>query len=165
MINFAVDGAARASLQSGVSHFPLDAGLPRKTVKHGTMFTDQFKHEVNSYLKSQGDRLLETQRSVFNATYKSRTGRLARALSSAPVTGTSGSGMSVEVSYPMHIRFLDMKKKWSKRKEKLVRKKNYAPIYNKYVYGYLKSDIWRKLNELIPRVMIRAIEDNIKTVK
>lgn len=130
------------------------------------MFTDQFNHEINSYMKRQGDRLLETQKSVFDATYMSRSGSLARALSSKSIaTGNLFGGASVEVAYPIHIRFLDMKKRWSKKKERMVRKKKYAPLYNKYVYGYLKSDIWRKLNELIPRVMIRAIEDNIKTVK
>lgn len=47
----------------------------------------------------------------------------------------------------------------------MVRKKKYAPIYNKYVYGYLKSAVWKKLNELVPRMMIRTIEENIKSVK
>ena len=130
------------------------------------MFTDQFIHDLNSYLKRQGDNLLEKQKSVFDATYTSRSGSLARTLSSkSTVTGNLFGGAMVEVAYPIHIRFLDMKKRWSKKKEKMVRKKKYAPIYNKYVYGYLKSDIHRKLNELIPRVMIWAIEGNIKTVK
>lgn len=165
LINFAVDGAARASLQSGVSHFPLDAGLPRKTVKHGTMFTDQFKHDINTFLQGQGDRLFARQKSVFDATYKPRTGSLSRALSDRPAINVSDRGFSIEVAYPIHIRFLDMKKRWSKKKERMVRKKKYAPIYNKYVYGYLKSGILNRLNEFIPRVMIRAIEDNFKSVK
>lgn len=130
------------------------------------MFTDQFTHELNSYLKHQGDSLLEKQKSVFEATYTSRSGSLARALSSkSTATGNLFGGASVEVAYPIHIRFLDMKKRWSERKQRMVRKKKYAPIYNKYVYGYLKSAVWKKLNELIPRMMIRTIEANIKSVK
>ena len=130
------------------------------------MFTDQFTHELNSYLKRQGDSLLEKQKSVFEATYTSRSGSLARALSSkSTATGNLFGGASVEVAYPIHIRFLDMKKRWSKKNERMVRKKKYAPIYNKYVYGYLKSAVWKKLNELIPRMMIRTIEENIKSVK
>ena len=130
------------------------------------MFTDQFTHELNSYLKRQGDSLLEKQKSVFEATYTSRSGSLARALSSKSVaTGNLFGGASVEVAYPIHIRFLDMKKRWSKKNERMVRKKKYAPIYNKYVYGYLKSAVWKKLNELVPRMMIRTIEENIKSVK
>lgn len=130
------------------------------------MFTDQFTHELNSYLKRQGDSLLEKQKSVFEATYTSRSGSLARALASkSTATGNLFGGASVEVAYPIHIRFLDMKKRWSKKNERMVRKKKYAPIYNKYVYGYLKSAVWKKLNELIPRMMIRTIEENIKSVK
>lgn len=129
------------------------------------MFTDQFIHDLGSYMEHQGERLLERQKSSFGETYESRSGSLARALSARPVIKTSGNSVSVEVSYPIHIRFLDMKKRWSKKNQKMVRKKKYAPIYNKYVYGYLKSDIHRKLNELIPRVMIWAIDGNIKTVK
>lgn len=129
------------------------------------MFTDQFKHEINSFLQGQGDRLLARQKSVFDATYQPRSGSLARALSDKPAVRVTDSSFSIEVEYPLHIRFLDMKKRWSKKKERMVRKKKYAPIYNKYVYGYLKSGIQNRLNEFISRVMIRAIEDNFKSVK
>ena len=39
------------------------------------------------------------------------------------------------------------------------KKKRYAPIYNKYVCGYLKADVHRTLNRLVPKIMINAIED------
>lgn len=129
------------------------------------MFTDQFTHELGSYMNSQGEKLLARQRSVASSTYNTKTGNLMSALSASPVQTSDTRSVGVEVSYPIYIRFLDMKKVWSKKKQKLVKKKRYAPIYNKYVYGYLKSDIFKKLNEFIPRVMIRAIESNIKTVK
>lgn len=129
------------------------------------MFTDQFKHDINSFLQGQGDRLLARQKSVFDATYKSRSGSLVRALADKPAVSVSDRSFSIEVEYPIHIRFLDMKKRWSKKKERMVRKKNYAPIYNKYVYGYLKSGIMNRLNEFISRVMIRAIDDTFKSVK
>ena len=48
----------------------------------------------------------------------------------------SVQSMSVTVSYPKHIRFLDMKKSRSGEK-----KKRYAAIYNKQVYGHLKSGV------------------------
>lgn len=130
------------------------------------MFTDQFRHELGNYMKGQGDKLLAHQRSVVSATYNTKTGNLMRYLSAGPVVqGNLFGGASVEVAYPIYIRFLDMKKTWSKKKQKLVRKKRYTPVYNKYVYGYLKSDIFKKLNELIPRVMIRAIQNNIREVR
>lgn len=129
------------------------------------MFTDQFTHELGSYMNSQGEKLLARQRSVASSTYNTKTGNLMSALSASPVQTSDTRSVGVEVSYPIYIRFLDMKKSWSKKKQKLVKKKRYAPIYNKYVYGYLKSDIFKKLNEFIPRVMIRAIESNIKEAK
>lgn len=129
------------------------------------MFTDQFTHELGSYMNSQGEKLLARQRSVASSTYNTKTGNLMSALSASPVQTSDTRAVGVEVSYPIYIRFLDMKKVWSKKKQKLVKKKRYAPIYNKYVYGYLKSDIFKKLNEFIPRVMIRAIESNIKEAK
>lgn len=116
-------------------------------------------------MNSQGEKLLARQRSVASSTYNTKTGNLMSSLSASPVQTSDTRAVGVEVSYPIYIRFLDMKKTWSKKKQKLVKKKRYAPIYNKYVYGYLKSDIFKKLNEFIPRVMIRAIESNIKEAK
>jgi hypothetical protein len=128
------------------------------------MLTDEFKHELNGYLMSQGEKLLAHQRSIASSSYNSVTGNLIKALSARPQTGIETGGVGVEVNYPVYIRFLDMKKRRSAG-GKIVRKKHYSQIYNKYVYGYLKSDIWKKLNRLIPAQMIRAIESNIKSVK
>ena len=117
------------------------------------MFADEFKHEVGTYLTKQAKLLLGHQTAINASTYEKKTGRLTTALASTP----SGSGFHVTVKYPLHIRFLDMKKG---RKGK--RKKRYAPIYNKYVYGYLKADVHRKLNRLVPSIMINAIEDTFE---
>lgn len=70
------------------------------------MFTDQFNHELGNYMKSQGEKLLAHQRSVASSTYNTKTGNLMRYLSAGPVV----QGTSVEVPYPIYIRFLDMKK-------------------------------------------------------
>lgn len=129
------------------------------------MFTDQFRHELGSYMKSQGDKLLAHQRAIASNFYNNKTGNLMRSLSSSPVLTENSDEAGVEVSYPVYMRFLDMKKVLSKKKQKLVKKSRYTPIYNKYVYGYLKSDIFKKLNEIIPKTMIRAIENNIREVK
>lgn len=129
------------------------------------MFTDQFTHELGSYMNSQGEKLLAYQRSVASSTYNTKTGNLMSALSASPVQTNDTRAVGVEVSYPIYIRFLDMKKSWSKKKQRLVNKKRYEPIYNKYVYGYLKSDLWKKLMRAIPEQMIKIIEGNIKTVK
>ncbi len=120
------------------------------------MFTDQFKHDVNSYMRSQADKLLAHQTAIFSSSYTSRTGTLAQALQSEPQV----QDMRIDVPYPMHIRFLDMKIGRGGKK-----KRNYQPIYNKYVYGYLKADIWKRLNIAIPDQMVRTIEGVITNVK
>lgn len=69
----------------------------------------------------------------------------------------TAQGTKITIEYPLHIRFLDMKKG---RKGK--RKKRYAPIYNKYVYGYLVADIRRTLNRMTPDIMINAFHDTFE---
>lgn len=117
------------------------------------MFTDELKHEIGSYLEGQGRKLLNRQVNIFDATYSSKTGALSSALHGAPQV----DGMQVTMNYPKHIRFLDMKKGANGR-----RKKKYAAIYNKYVYGYLKADVWKTLNKAIPRQMVKAITETFK---
>lgn len=117
------------------------------------MFADEFKHEVGTFLQDQAAKLLTHQGEIASATYKERTGRLTESLNHLPYP----SGGKIEVKYPKHIRFLDMKKGRNGK-----RKKRYAPIYNKYVYGYLKAEVYRKLNRLVPNVMINTIEDTFE---
>ena len=131
------------------------------------MFSEEFTQEVNSFLGRQAKQLLEKQSAVFHAVYSERTGTLARALSSSAgqtgslVGGTMSNGsFQVSVPYPQHIRVLDMKKgSTGKRKSK------YAPIYNKYVYGYLKSALYKKMVRVVPVYMISTIEGTITSVK
>ena len=44
------------------------------------------------------------------------------------------------------------------------KKKRYAAIYNKEVYGHLKSGVWKFLMAALPKKMIRTMEDTIKGV-
>lgn len=116
------------------------------------MITDQFRHEVGTFLQDQAAKLLTHQGEIASATYQERTGRLQQSLNHLPFPKDG----RIEVSYPIHIRFLDMKKGRNGK-----RKKRYAPIYNKYVYGYLKSGILRQMNRMVPDIMINAIQENI----
>ena len=118
------------------------------------MFADEFKHEVGGYLESQTEKLFVCQReAAAEAPYYKRTGRLKDALWNLP----SASGTKIEITYPLHIRFLDKKKN---RKGK--KKKRYAPIYNKLVYGHLVTDVRRKLNRLIPDIMIDTFHNTFE---
>lgn len=116
------------------------------------MITDQFTHEVGTFLQDQAAKLLTHQGEIASATYQERTGKLTESLNHLPYP----KGGRIELRYPIHIRFLDIKKGRNGK-----RKKRYAPIYNKYVYGYLKSEVARKLNRMVPDIMINAIKDNI----
>ncbi len=120
------------------------------------MLSDEFKHDVNSYMKDQADRLLAHQTAIASSMYAVRTGTLTQALQSEPQV----QDMRVDIPYPKHIRFLDLKKGRGGKK-----KRNYKPIYNKYVYGYLKSDIWKKLMASIPGQIVKTIEGIITSVK
>lgn len=116
------------------------------------MITDQYKHELNNLLTSQASALIAHQKGIADAFYQKRSGSLARALSGQPEV----SDLMVSIPYPKHIRFLDMKKTRLGKK-----KKKHAAIYNRYVYGYLKSPVWRVLMASLPKQIIKTIEDTI----
>ncbi len=112
--------------------------------------------DLNSIIQSQTDEMLTKQGTVFASTYRSRSGKVAAALASRPRVSLG----KIIIPYPKYIRFLDMKDvRW--QGEKLYRKKRYAPIYNRYVYGYLKIGVWRRLNSTIPKQMFRVLEERL----
>ena len=137
---------------------------------------DEFKHSIGDFFKQQSEDLLHKQLSISQAVYTERTGRLNQFLG-GPARVDSGS-MQVTITYPLYIRFLDMKRSSVKSEtadrtvvrggRKVLRKTrqgrktaNYAPIYNKYVYGYLKAATVRRLRTALPSFMIK--EFTIKT--
>ena len=83
--------------------------------KETDMISDQFKHEVGSYMQRQADKLLAHQASIARASYNTRTGSLARALASRATVKDA----TVSVPYPVHIRFLDLKKTRSGKKKRI----------------------------------------------
>lgn len=132
---------------------------------------EDFKHSLGDFYRKQSSDLLHKQLSISQAILTERTGRLNQFLSGGNVR-IEEEAMTVTVPYPIYIRFLDMKRAALKtetvdktviRNRRKVKKKvkqgkikqNYAPIYNKYVYGYLKSAIYRRLRTTLPSFMIR----------
>lgn len=113
---------------------------------------DGLRNEIGIFLEAQTKDMLSAQLGISRSVYSERTGTLNRALSSKDYTV---SGMTVDIRYPKHIRFLDMKKSASGRK-----KLRYSPIYNRYVYGYLKSAIWKKLKRAVPAHLIQQWKDS-----
>ena len=120
------------------------------------MITDAYKHELNTLLTNQAGSLLAHQKAIAESFYSRRSGSLAQALGSEPTV----TDMKVSIPYPKHIRFLDMKKtRLGKRKKK------YAAIYNRYVYGYLKSPIYRVLMASLPKQIIKTMEETLTPTK
>lgn len=147
---------------------------------------DGLKTEIGSFLESQAKAMLSAQLGVSKSVYSERTGTLNRALSSNSYN-LDLFGMSIDVNVPLHIRFLDMKRASIKttmenethiqnrssryhgrNREKVIKavakgkkKSVYAPIYNRYVYGYLKSAIWKKLKRAVPAHLIQEWRNTV----
>ncbi len=115
------------------------------------MLTENYIHTLNGLLMEQGEQLLATQKMIATVYYANRTGYLVSTLGQAPTV----SNLKMTLQYPMYIRFLDMKKGKGGKK-----KKNYEPIYNKYVYGYLYGGIYRRLKAALGGYVRREIVRN-----
>jgi len=131
---------------------------------------DEFKHSIGGFFREQSEDLLHKQLSISHAVYNERTGRLNQFLGGP--ARVDENAMQVTVTYPLYIRFLDMKRaaiktqtadktvirggrKVLKKVRQGKKKTNYTPIYNKYVYGYLKAATVRRLRSVLPSFMIR----------
>lgn len=70
-----------------------------------------------------------------------RTGGLLKHLRSAPFTILQSNGqVALELEYILQIRFLDLKKT-----KKGKKKRNYTPIYNKLVWGFIFGNLYPQL--------------------
>ena len=140
---------------------------------------EEFKHSIAGFFRSQTDDLLHKQLSISKAILTERTGTLNQFLSGGAGVKIDEQNLTVTIPYPIYIRFLDMKRAAIKTEtvdktvirnhrkvvKKLARgkkKRVYAPIYNKYVYGYLKSATYRRLRSALPSFMIRTLMPRIK---
>lgn len=117
------------------------------------MFTDQFISNTNTFLQKQANALIARQRTIATVYYAQKSKALVNSLSKAPLV----NNLSVEIDYPIHIRFLDMKKGRGGKK-----KKSYEPIYNKYVYGYLKSAVYNYLRSGFSKVIATSVSNSLK---
>ena len=132
---------------------------------------EEFKHTLGDFYRRQSSELLHKQLGISKAVYNERTGRLNTFLSGG-YAKIDESSMEVTIPYPIYIRFLDMRRAAVKTEtvDKTVRrngrkvlkkvrqgrkKSSYAPIYNKYVYGYLVSATRRRLRSAVPSFLIR----------
>ncbi len=105
---------------------------------------------IKAAIEGKAKDLLLHQSEVFELAYKSRSGELKRALTQQTPTM---SGNKLNLKYPLHIRFLDLARtRYGKRK------KNYAPIYNKYTYGYLFSGIYARMRQKVSGAVKQVLD-------
>lgn len=120
------------------------------------MLTDDLQHQIGSMLRTQSKLLLEDQATTADIFYTERSGRLAASFQKTPDI----TGGRVVLNYPKYIRFLDMKKTRLGRKKKV-----YAPIYNRLVYGYLVSGIRRWLIAAGQKSVAKMINDTFTDIR
>ncbi len=126
------------------------------------MITDQytkplFNSEVASeILLSAGQKMLKAQQREASVYLLSASGRLLSSLQQSVSVSHTGQGLSMLLNYPKHIRFLDLKKTGKKRK-----KRNYTPIYNKYVYGYIMGCAYKRLSVGLGYAIKRDVFDRL----
>jgi hypothetical protein len=111
-------------------------------------------------LSSGAEKLTQIQLDVLNRTYVKDTGDLAGNLSSKPFSvRTINNDVSLEIRYMFYLRFLDLK--YSSKGKK---KKRYAPIYNKYVYGFMMGYIYNNLRMGLSAVVVRELPVTVLNV-
>lgn len=104
-------------------------------------------------LREAADALTTIQGYVLEDNYLSQSGRLAANLASKPyVILTSTSGAMLKVNYLSYMRFLDLKET---RKGK--KKKRYAPIYNKYVFGFMMGFTYNRLRAGLTNIIYKEL--------
>ncbi|TAJ13063.1 hypothetical protein DMA11_10380 [Marinilabiliaceae bacterium JC017] len=100
-----------------------------------------FVDQVAEIMTTTGESVLTTQNRIARKDYKRRTGKLTRGLAAKPYRiANRSSNPSLVIDYPIHIRFLDMK--YTKRG---LPKKNYSPIYNRQLYGFIFGYAYKQL--------------------
>lgn len=88
----------------------------------------------------------------------SKSGKFYRYLSQKPFTVSNmGMGVRLSMSFLTGIRYMDMKRS---RSGKL--KKNYQPIYNKIVWGFIYGYLYKQLRYGITQSMNEAITKRLQ---
>ena len=121
-----------------------------------------FRDTLSRGLPKAADNLLSIQKNVLNSVYQQRSGLLNDLLSSKPYSvHVTDSSASMTINYIAQIRFMDMKR--NPRSGKV--KKPYAPIYNKYVWGFLMGYTYNLLREGMAGMIRRDLSSVTLDVK
>lgn len=97
---------------------------------------------MSQMMRDAGTLLLRKQLMVLDEAFVSRSGNTARWLGDTGHINVSASddGAELNIEYPFYIHFLDLKySRYAKRKL------TYAPIYNRYVFGFLMGYLYNNI--------------------
>jgi hypothetical protein len=107
-----------------------------------------------------GESVIKEQHGIAESYYTRRSGELVRNLASRPFNVMkSFVNAQLIFNYLKHIRFLDLKRTATGKK-----KRNYQPIYNKPLYGYIYNFTYAKLRYGLSQTLKEQSVDPLKTV-
>lgn len=126
------------------------------TLEHIHLAGNKTPKIVAKVLQGGGKMLLEKQKRILQSTYVRQSGVLESFLDPSSLTIQEDSeNASMTITYPMYMRYLDLKRTKHGKK-----KKRYQPIYNKYVWGFLMGYTYNNI-----RVeMANSIETSIDSI-
>lgn len=109
-------------------------------------------------LTAAGPEILKEQRNAVTIKYSRRTGNITDSLSNDILSiGPYAGGIRLAIAYTTGIRFLDMRKTASGAKKKV-----YAPVYNKQLFGYVYGVIYPQLRYGLNKSIETEILDELK---
>lgn len=116
--------------------------------------------QVGNILSEAAGHLTGIQANVADRVYFRGTGLLKSKLESKPYTvDVTPSSVKLSIDYPQHIRFLDLRRSSLGKKKKV-----YAPIYNKYVWGFLMGYTYNSLRAGLSGIISRELTTTTLTV-
>lgn len=116
-----------------------------------TLINQQFIADI---AKETADDIYSTQLPIAkNKGWK----KIAAQLASKPYTvETSGNGVILKMPFLLHMRFMDMRNLPNGKQ-----KKNYKPIYNKIVWGFIYGYLYKRLIYGISKDLNQAISQRL----
>lgn len=121
------------------------------------MITENNTYTINvpEVFSKAAKELTSIQATIAGRDTVKRTGALSAHMKSSPYSVASGSDeTTLTITYPLYMRFLDLKLRGNKPK------KRYTPIYNKYVWGFLMGYIYSRTRGGLARFIAEKLKEN-----
>lgn len=120
------------------------------------MITENNTYTINvpEVFSKAAKELTSIQSTIAGRNTVKRTGALSAHMKSGPYSVTSESdNATLTITYPLYMRFLDLRMRGNKPKER------YTPIYNKYVWGFLMGYIYSRTRGGLARFIAEKLKE------